>query len=298
MDQRVRARGLAPALPRAEAAEDHRAGRDHERSQREAEGLDRRVERPQPAPVAGLQHSDDDQREAHRREHAAHPVQLRLGALTVRLRQQPRAQQDRDRDEYLADEHHPPAQLGGGPAAEDGADCDPGAGDAAQHAVGDRPVGTLVVAGDERNERRQHERRADPLQDRPAQHQGGDAPRRGGQAGAGRVDAHPNHERAPPAEDVSELAAGQHQRGHRQRVERDHRLDRGDGRVEVLDQLGDGHVHHRLIQDHQELRSAQHRQDTPLTHAAILVGAPRSGVALGPSPANARPPSRRARACP
>ena len=79
-----------------------------------------------------------------------------------------------------------------------------------------------------------------------------------------RVDAEADREGAAAAPDVAELAAGQHQRRHHQRVEGDHRLDRRHGRVEVFDQLGDRDVHHRLVEDHQELRRRQDDEDSPL----------------------------------
>ena len=90
-------------------------------------------------------------------------------------------------DEHdLADEHDPPAQLGGGPAAEDGADGDAGAGDAADHRVGDLAVAALEVAGDQRGQRGQHQRRADALEDRPAQGQHRHGRRHRGQRRAAR----------------------------------------------------------------------------------------------------------------
>ena len=119
------------------------------------------------------------------------PTQSRRGrrALALGLADQPRAEQDADRDDDLADEDDPPAQLGRRPAAEDRADRDAGAGDAAEHAVGDRPVAALVVAGDEGDQGRQDQRRADPLEDRPAEHQAGHAPGGGGERRADAVDA-------------------------------------------------------------------------------------------------------------
>jgi hypothetical protein len=70
-------------------------------------------------------------------------------------------------------------------------------------------------------------------------------------------------ERPPPAHDVAELAAQDHQRGHHQRVEGDDALDRRHIGVEVVDQLRDRHVHHGLVEDHQELRRRQHDEDPP-----------------------------------
>ena len=52
------------------------------------------------------------------------------------------------------------------------------------------------------------------------------APRRRRQRRAGAVDHEADRERPPAAPDVAHLAAGDHQRGHHERVQRDHRLDR------------------------------------------------------------------------
>ena len=73
-------RRLAAALPAREAGEDDAAGGDHERGQREAERLDRRVARPQPAPVARLQHAEHEQREPERRRGPSRPSRGAAGA--------------------------------------------------------------------------------------------------------------------------------------------------------------------------------------------------------------------------
>ena len=120
-----------------------RPGGDHERGQREPEGLDRRVARPQPAPVARLEDAEDDQRQPRGGEHAADPVEPLGRRPPARAPDQAGADQDADRDDDLADEDEPPGELGRRPAAEDRADRDPGPGDAAEHAVGDRAIATL-----------------------------------------------------------------------------------------------------------------------------------------------------------
>ena len=153
--QRVLAPLLAAPLPGAEAGEHDDAGRDHERGERKAEWLDGRV----PAAAASPSCSPAARRRRSARGPSAastEPTQSRRGARPSRcgLAHQPRAEQDPDRHHDLAGEHHPPAELGRGPAAEDRPDRDPGAGDAAEHAVGDRPVRPLIVARRERDERR------------------------------------------------------------------------------------------------------------------------------------------------
>ena len=63
-------------------------------------------------------------------------------------------------------------------------------------------------------------------------------------------------ERLAATDDVADLGPGEDQHGHDQAVEGDHGLDGGDRGVEVLDQRTDRHVHHRLVQHHEELRRA------------------------------------------
>ena len=226
--------------------------------------------RQQPAPVARLQDSEDHDAEAGGGEQPADPVEPRSRTGPRRLPDQPHAEQDADHDDDLAGEDHAPAQLRRRPAAEDRPDGDPGAGDAAEHAVGEGPILAFEVGGDQGDHRRHHQRGADPLEDRPAEHQARDAPGGRRERRAAAVDAEPDREDASPSHDVAQLAAGEHQPRHHQRVERDHDLDRGHRGVEVLDELGDRDVHHRLVEDHQELRRAEDGQDSPFRHAATL----------------------------
>ena len=105
-----------------------------------------------------------------------------------------------------------------------------------------------------------HQRGPDPLKDRPAERKRRHAP--GGPVSADPVaiqmpmmKARRRPMMSPTLPPVSISAARECRR-----VQRDHRLDRGHCGVEVLDQLRDRHVHHRLVQDHQELSGPQNRQ--------------------------------------
>ena len=228
--------------------------------EREAERLDRRVARLEPAPGARVEHAEHDRGQARRGQQRAHLVELGARAAAV-VGQPAQAEQDADHHDDLAREHDAPREVGRHPAAEDRPDRDAGARHAAEHPVGERALLALEAAGGQRRQRGQHERGTDPLQHRPAQRQHRHAPRHRGEQRAGAVDHVADPERAPAPHDVAELAAGDHQRGHHQRVEGDDRLDAGDVGVEVLDQLRDGDVHHRLVEDHQELRGREDRED-------------------------------------
>ena len=120
-------------------------------------------------------------------------------------------------------------------------------------AVGAGPFGAAEVGGDERDDRRQDQRGADALQDRPADHQHRQVRRERGGERAAAVDHAADREGALAADDLADLAAGDHERRHHQRVEGDRRLDPGHGRADVLGDGRDRDVHHRAVEHHQEL---------------------------------------------
>src|SRR5204862_7376960 len=68
------------------------------------------------------------------------------------------------------------------------------------------------------------------------------------------------------AEDVTELGSEEHECGHHKRVERDCGLNTLDGGVQVLDDLGDRHVHDARVERHHELGRGQEDDRDPLAH--------------------------------
>ena len=148
---------------------------------------------------------------------------------------------------------------------------------------GDQPVGaraliTREVRRDQRDDRRHDQRGPGTFQHRPAHDQHGQVRRqRGGQRPAP-VDDAPDREGALAAEDLAELAAGDHERGHHQRVEGDRGLDPGHRRADVLGHGGDRHVHDRAVQRHQELRRGQRQQHDPARRSRTFSGAARYGL--------------------
>ena len=122
---------------------------------------------------------------------------------------------------------------------------------------------------------------------------------------ADRVDDRTDDERPPPAPHVAELRAEQHERGHRQRVERDRGLHRVDARVEVFHDRRDRHVHDRAVEHHHELGAAEDRDDRPVLHlrprsrpsAGIDDGGDPT-VASRDAPTDQRPREERARVPP
>ena len=163
-------------------------------------------------------------------------------------------------DHDLTDEHDPPRERRRRPPAHDGTDRDPRTGDAADHRVGRLAAGSFEVAGDQRGERGEDERGTDAFENRPSEREDRHRLRRRGQRRAAGVDDQTDHERPSAADDVADLRAGEDEHRHHQAVERDDGLDRGDRGVEVLDQLTDRDVHHRLVEHHEELRRGQRHE--------------------------------------
>ena len=122
-------------------------------------------------------------------------------------------------------------------------------------------VGLAEVRRDERDDRGHDQHRSQALEERPAddQHRQVRGQRRR-ERPAG-VDDAPDRERALAAEDLADLAAGDHQGRHHQRVERDRRLDPGDSRADVLGDRGDRRVHDGRVEGHDELPRRQRQQD-------------------------------------
>ena len=94
----------------------------------------------------------------------------------------------------------------------------------------DEPVGRgpplgREVAGDERDDRRQDQRRADALEERPAEEQDRQVLRERGRERAAAVDHAADRERALAADHRADLRAGDHQRRHHERVRGDRALD-------------------------------------------------------------------------
>ena len=232
----------------------------------EAERLDRRLLGLDDPPGARLQDAQHDGPKARGCQEGPQDVEAGLGTGADRITDVPGHRQDGQHEDDLTYEDHPPRQHGRGPAADDGTDSDTGARHAADDGIGRLPLLALEVAGDERGHRGKHQRRADALEDRPPEGQLRDRLRHGGDARASRVDDEADHEGAPTADDVPDLAAGEHQHGHHQAVQGDDRLDGGHGRVEVRDQLTDRDIHDRLVQHHDELGARERDQRPPRIH--------------------------------
>ena len=171
---------------------------------------------------------------------------------------------DEDRNDDFAHEHVAPGEAGRHPPTQNRAHGYARSGDTTNDSIRNRPVSALIGAGDEGDQCRKYERGADSFQDRPADQQGPNVPRDGGQGGTRPVDDEPDDECPLSAPAITQFPAGDHQRRHGQGIEGDDTLDHGHRGLEVFDQLTDRHIHHCLVQNHEELGQAQHYQGSPL----------------------------------
>jgi hypothetical protein len=93
------------------------------------------------------------------------------------------------------------------------------------------------------------------------------------------VDDQPDGECPSSPDEGADLPAGDHERRHDQRVERDRRLDTGDRGAKVVGHRSDGDVHDRGVQGHEELRGSQDEQDRRTCFRSLAPDAPGVGHA-------------------
>ena len=167
------------------------------------------------------------------RERGADVIQLRWVFGLARSLHALVDEQHRDHDHDLADEDVPPAERRRHPAADQRAGCDRRARGPADHPVGERTVLALVVRGDQRRDRRDHQHRAEPLDPRPADQQHGEVRAERRDQRAEPVHRQADGKDAVTPEDVAELGADEHERRHHERVHRDRALHPGHRRVQI-----------------------------------------------------------------
>ncbi len=125
---------------------------------------------------------------------------------------------------------------------------------AGRRSRGKLPATSATIAG--RIKRRSH-----ALEERPAEQEHGEVGSDRGRERPAPVDHAPDRERALAPDDRADLGAGDHQRGHHERVRRDRALDPGDRGPDVLGHRRDRDVHDRAVERHEELPRREREQD-------------------------------------
>ncbi len=176
---------------------------------------------------------------------------------------------EHDRDDHdLPGECDPPREVGRDEAADQRPDRSGDRSGGADQRVGAPLSGPLEVAVDQRLHRRQEERRAEAADHGPEDDDREQALRQHHRERAGGVTDQADDERPLPADQIADLAADQDERRRDERLERDRRLDSARGRVQILDDGRDRHVHQRRVDDEDEHRHRQ--QDREQAAAARL----------------------------
>ena len=227
---------------RAEQSERHEAPDEHPEHRRHAEDRRTVLARQEPAPLGGLQHAEHDQSHARGPEHRTEQVQMCPG-LDGSLGDAAPEVDDACPDEHLAGEDPPPGRVGGGEPADQRPDGDRDGAGRSHQAVRARPSRGREVPCDQRDDRGHDQGRPDPFQERPPEQQDGEVRRQCGRQRSGAVDHQPDHERTLATDDRADLAAGDHQHRHDQRVHDDGGLDPGDGGPEIVGHGGDRDIH-------------------------------------------------------
>ena len=234
------------------------------------------------APGARADDAVDDRAEAGGGKQRAHRVEADAGNCR-RVGHPPGEAEDAEHEDHLADEDPAPAGVGGEQPADQRADRHGDSARRGHEPVGTRAFGSSEVRRHQRHHGRHDQRGTESFQDRPTE----DEDREGlGQRGGGRatpVDDAPDHEGALAPDDLADLAARDHERRHDERVERDGELDPGDRGPYVLGHGGDGDVHDRAVQGHEELGRRQRQQDDLPARGGWAVDSPVSvTVQCGP----------------
>src|ERR1700744_1242963 len=121
----------------------------------------------------------------------------------------------------------------------------------------------LGECGGQQRQRRRHQQRGEHALASPRGHQHGEVDRSAPHGRNTREAGQAGQERFLPAQQVSQPAAEQQQAAERQRVRGDHPLPVYLGEVQGLLDRRQRDVHHRKVQDHHQLRQADHAQDQP-----------------------------------
>ena len=158
-------------------------------------------------------------------------------------------------------------------AADQRPECRGDRGGSGDQPVGAGTLGLCEVRRHQRHDRRHDQHRPQPLKERPAEHQHRQAMRQGGGQRAAGVDDASDRERAFAPDHLTDLPAGDHQRRHHERVERDRGLDPGHRRSDILGDRRDRRVHDRRVQRHHKLPGRERDQGDLRSANALRRGA-------------------------
>ena len=243
---------LGPELPQAEHGEDGEA-----REQRADRG------RRHPALGRALDDAVEQAAEAGHRQPGPDRVErLGVGVLGVR-HQHPAADQRRQHEGHVDQEHRPPPEVLQQEAAGHRADGGAGAGEAGPDGDGLGPFVGREDVGEDR-QRRRHDQGGADAHDGP---EGGELP--GGAAEGATEDQEAGGEGALAAEAVADGAGGEQQPGEHEAVGVDDPLQGAVAGVQLPHQRGQGHVEDR-VPDHDDDEAEAEDDQRPPPLAVVV----------------------------
>ena len=249
-------------LPRSLPSADVEVEPDQERDSEHEEHGEERVVGP------GLEDPEDHEEHADRREDRPDRVEGSRRVGRERIDETTAEQDDRRDDRGLEDERRPPAD----PRRDHTSDQRPCRGaDTPQPADRAEGPGTRgEIAEPQRREDvdgRDQQRRTDALEHRVPEDQHAEARGDRAQQGADPVQRQAPDEAPLAAPAVGQLAARDHQDRHDQQEQGDRGLHALDGRVQVIADVGDHHVHVRARETADELGKRERKDQPPRRHS-------------------------------
>ena len=166
----------------------------------------------------------------------------------------------------------PPGQVFGQHPAEQQADRPAGPCDGPVDAERLAAVLLLSERGGQQRQRRRHQERGERALAGPRGDQHGEVDRGAADGGDEGEAGQAGQECDLPAGQVGQPAAEQQQAAERQRVRGDHPLPVHGGEVQRPLRRRQRDVHHREVQDHHQLRQADHAQDQPAPVPGVVGG--------------------------
>ena len=207
-------------------------------------------------------------------------------SMLIRLRRGPVAGDERERagdgerrHDHVDPERPPPRVVGGEEPTDHGTQGDADADRRAPRRERGRALAALERGRQHRQRRRQHERRADALDQRFADDEARDVPRERGEQRSAAEQRGADHEDAPVAVHVAEATADDEEAGERERVAGDDPLDGRESRVEVAEDRGDRDGEHRVVEHHDERGDDDDRERHPAARVREPGGSLRSDSA-------------------
>ena len=261
-----------PVLPQHEQPEHSCAAQEEPQHRRGTEPLRRPFFRLHDTPRSRPDDPVDDGAEAQGGKEG--PDQVEADTAFGRRVGHPQAErQDPDHDDDFAGKDPAPAGVGGEEAADERTDSDSDGTGGGDQAIGPWPLARAEVRRHQRDDGRHDQHRAEPFEEGPAEQQHPERARDRGRERPTAVDHAADHEGPLAAQDLTDLAARDHEGSHHQCVHGDGQLNSGHGGPDVLGHRRDRDVHDRRVQRHQELGGRQGEEDQSAAGVPGLVDA-------------------------